>query len=807
MTILLKSKMGHKRAGYTYVLILLFLLNGISILSFGQPTPATGPAAIFIKYSQEHLQEKIYAHTDKSFYVCGEILWFKLYNVDAMLNKPAAISKVAYVELLDGSRQPVLQAKVNLESGSGNGSFFLPFSLSSGTYVLRGYTSWMKNFSTELFFEKRITIINTLKRLPAAETDTVGYSIQFFPEGGNLVAGLESKLAFHAVDINGKGIDCKGVIYNQDHDSITSFAKSRFGTGSFNFTPAKGNIYNAVVQDVTGKKITRNLPAVYEHGYTMQLTQTDSGTIKIIIQSIGQRDNAVFLLGHTRQVLKLAQWKNLVNGKTEFTLDPMELGEGVTHFTLFNEMHQPLCERLYFRRPGKKLMVDIKIDQADYGIRRKVSIGLTTHDNNGQPIAGDLSISVFRTDSLQVLDDADIQSFFWLSSELRGKVERPSYYFSSTEKEASADADNLMLTQGWSRFKWENVLVNAGPVFQFLPEYEGMLIAGKIRNKNTGLPAPNVKTYLSVPGNKYVFRSSTSDKEGNVFFNVDKFYGKNEIIVQAERGPGNYVIDINSPFSGTVGNEKNHPFRVSETWKEALLSYSISSQVENVYTDERKQKFTMPFMEDTTQFFGKPDKTYWLDDYTRFISMEEVMREYVAEVRVRKEKDNFYYRVKNGPYNLFFPQDPLLLLDGVPVFDAKKLMEFDPLKIKKLDVVTRRYFTGNDGIEGIVSYTTYSGNLNGFVLDTGAIAMEYDGLQLQREFYSPAYETQAEAESPLPDFRNVLFWSPVVITNEKGIANLDFYTSDRPGTYAVVVQGMTANGLVGSSVHYFNVDR
>ncbi|HRO69172.1 MAG TPA: carboxypeptidase-like regulatory domain-containing protein [Chitinophagaceae bacterium] len=793
--------------GLAQVVFFLALVNGSVISCAAQDAYSNPVAAALSNYIQENVQEKIYTHTDKSFYVCGEIIWYKLYNVDAATNRPANISKLAYVELLDGNGQPVLQAKIELQDGLGKGSFFLPFSLSSGNYTLRVYTNWMKNFDTQFFFEKQLTIVNTLKRLPAAESKTSEYNIRFFPEGGNLVAGLETRVAFHAVDQYGKAAWCQGIVYNQDHDSITSFTSGRFGMGSFRFKPVEGHSYNTVVKDANGSEITRELPAVYETGYTMQLVQADSQYITINIASAGQKNNTIFLLGHGRQSIQVAQSKKLVNGKAELALPVKDLREGVTHFTLFDENHRPLCERLYFKRPETRMNIDVRLDQLEYATRKKIGISITTLDTGGQPIGGDLSVSVFRTDSLQVPDDADIQSYFWLSSDLHGKVESPSYYFNSNDDDAQLNADNLMLTHGWSRFKWENVIADNKPGFRFLPEYEGMLVTGKISDKYTGVPAANVKVFLSIPGEKFVFRTTTSDASGNFLFNVGKFYGRSDIVVQAQKDPGVYLVDIKTPFSVNKESSNSPAFSISEKWKEDLLSYSVSSQVENLYTEGEKQRFSAFLTKDTTRFYGRPDKTYWLDDYTRFISLEEVMREYVAEVRVRKERDSFYYRVRNGAFNIFFEKEPLTLLDGVPVFDIKKLMEFDPLKIKKLDVVTKRFFTGNDGIEGIISYSTYDGNLGGFNLDAGAIVLEYEGLQLNREFYSPSYESNEKLESPLPDFRNVLFWAPGIITDSKGLANMDFYSSDRPGTYAIVVQGMTTDGLAGSSVHFFRVNK
>jgi hypothetical protein len=245
---------------------------------------------------------------------------------------------------------------------------------------------------------------------------------------------------------------------------------------------------------------------------------------------------------------------------------------------------------------------------------------------------------------------------------------------------------------------------------------------------------------------------------------------------------------------------------VQPAWQTELTAYSVGTQVENSYVRDKKLVFYLPESTDTTAFFGNPDKAYVLDDYTRFITMEEVMREYITEVRVRKTDNNFHFRVKNKPVNEFFDRDPLVLLDGLPVVDVNKLMEFDPLKIKRIDVLTRKYFSGSEVIDGIVSYTTYKGNLDGYTLDPGAVVIDYPGLQLQREFYSPVYENDEQARSPLPDFRNLLYWAPDIKT-VKSIHSLEFYTSDRPGRYAVIAQGIHTKGAAGSSLLFFTVNR
>ncbi len=154
-----------------------------------------------------------------------------------------------------------------------------------------------------------------------------------------------------------------------------------------------------------------------------------------------------------------------------------------------------------------------------------------------------------------------------------------------------------------------------------------------------------------------------------------------------------------------------------------------------------------------------------------------------------------------------FDKDPLILLDGVPVFDVDKIMAYDPLKVQKLEVVASKYIWGPIVADGIVSYTTYKGDLPGYSLDPHDVILDYDGLQKQRIFYSPQYATEKEQQSRLPDFRDVLYWSPDVNTDAQGKGHLSFYTGDVPGKYLVELQGISGNGDAGSESFIFNVEK
>ncbi len=341
--------------------------------------------------------------------------------------------------------------------------------------------------------------------------------------------------------------------------------------------------------------------------------------------------------------------------------------------------------------------------------------------------------------------------------------------------------------------------------FEFLPEVEGPVVNGKIINKLTGAPVAFSDAFLSIPGNDYAFSSATSDAQGVVHFGFRDIYKNNAIVVQPALQKDSFNrIDINNSYSDKFSSNSLRPLTLSRSQESILVSRSIGTQVENTYGIEKKRQYvkTSP---DTTSFYGKPDKQYNLDDYTRFQTMEEVMREFIEDVRVRKEGEKFNFKVRNRLFNTYFEEDPLVLLDGIPVSDASKIIALDPQKIKRVEVVMYNYHIGSSVFAGIVNVKSYSGEIGATQIDPNSLVIEYDGLQQQREFYSPQYGSREAEESHIPDFRNVLYWAPQITTGSDGKSQLSFYSSDLKGKFAVVVQGITTNGLPGKTVTQFEV--
>ena len=755
-------------------------------------------------YTKNNLQEKLYVHTDKNFYVANEICWFKIYNVDAIFNKPLNLSKVAYLELIDNNNKAVWQEKIALNEGSGKGSILIPTSIATGNYTLRAYTNWMKNFNEDFFFEKKISILNpSLTQENNYTPSKENYSIQIFPEGGNLVAGQLAKVAFKIVNQFGKGVQAKGSLINGKGDTITKCTTSSLGIGSmgmgsFTFTPQANQGYSLSLTTNDDKIINQKLPNVFEKGYTLSLGNSASdrsSTININIAGIQLENTNVYLLVHARGIVSHTIAGQIKNGSCTLAIEKSTLNEGINIFTLFNQAQEPVCERLYFSYPKNVLETSLELESPILEKRRKVNLQIATKQTNNGFAAANLSMAVYKIDSIQTLDENNIQNYIWLSSDLTGNIENPASYFQNNDSNALLAMDELMLVNGWRRFKWENVLSIATPSFKYLPEYAGSIITGKMVQKGSTTPVKDISGFISMPSKNTLFKAAISDENGNIKFEFPQLYNDGQLILQADSSKYNaHKIEIDNPFYISKNNSQIiEPIMLPKLNKEMVQQLNSNIEIQNHFKADNFNHFIAPTI-DTNAFYYKPDYTYYLDLYARFTTMEEVIREYVTPLTLTKNEGRFQLAVYDDQNKRFFDKAPLVLLDGVPILNMDKFIEYDPLKIRKLEVVSRTYFSCNMAFNGIANFITYNGKMEGYELDPRATLIDYKGLQLQREFLAPVYENQNQIDNRSPDFRHLLNWSANINTTSQGKINTAFYTSDVPGKYAIIVQGISKQG-------------
>lgn len=738
-------------------------------------------------------QEKLYLHTDRTSYLTGETMWFKTYRVDASGHSLIDWSKILYVEILDKNQTPVLQAKFPLDRNGSDGSLFLPASLTSGNYVLRAYTNWMKNSGADFFFNQAITILNPFVPLDGVQDSVqtkLTYDAQFFPEGGDLVYGLESVVGVRVVDTRGHGVVCKGAVLNEQNDTVSRFSTSKFGLTKFLFTPQKSSTYHVNLVDRDKKLHQYSLPSPRAEGYVMHVADTEDNKIRVIVTGTNNNKQTLYVLGHTRQKLKLQQKVVMQNGRAAFEFDESLLEAGVSVITVFDDNLKARCERLYFKAPSESERVSVHVSGNPYltKARQPVTLDFSFLENIDTIRNGVFSMSVYKLDSLD-LPAENISEYLCLTSDLSGSVEQPAYYFS---RDASRDdIENLMLTHGWRRFDWDKIQ-KKNVQSQFMPEIGGHLITAQITEKESGKAADRVPVYITFMGNPVNTYVSQS-QEGRILFETEPITGNRSLIAQSDpNSKGVFRIELDDPFFDKASFVAPR-FNLTSQQIQALEQRSIHMQVQNLfYGNADVREATYPYK----AFYGKPDETYQLDDYTRFPTLEEVMREYVPGIRVKKRKDDFHLSIIDQVNKASFSDDPLVLVDGVPVFDINKLMEIDPLKLKQLDVIKKRWYLNAMAYDGIVSFTSYKGDLAAYQPSEQALLVNYKGLEATREFFSPQYSIDKSGTETLPDARRVLFWSTGALNPQHKVK---FFTSDIAGEYRIVIQALSGKGLPG---HY-----
>lgn len=625
----LLSPVFAKSAGRTGVLLLAGWL-ALAHAAAAQTAPLDSLSGLTAKLRQHEARdphEKLLLHLDRPLYLSGETMWFKVYAVDGATGRPLPLSSVAYVEVLNARHQPVLQGKVAMRQATGQGSFLLPAGLAAGTYTVRAYTSWMRNFGRDTYFHTTVTVVNTSMASGTTAKASATYDAQFFPEGGNLVRGLPGRVGFKITKEAGRGVAATGKVLNQRGAVVATFRTLRLGMGSFELTPATGpDAYTAVVQLPNGQPLTRDLPRALEQGYALRLDQTDPTHLRLTVTASPGHPATVYLLGHAHQQIALATRLTLANGQASTTLERAALPEGIMHFTVFTTEQQPVCERLYFRPATRTLALTARPDKAQYGIRDKVQLQVSAAEGP-TPLAASLSMAVYRLDSLNQQALPALDRVLWLTSELKGTVENPDYYFTATGPEALEATDNLLLTQGWSRWRWADVLAATPPAREFLPETNGPLVRARLTRAGTQVPVPYVMTYLATPSRVVRLNNAMSNAQGLVQFELGSFNDPHEIMLQADTAQDSTSrLTVLDPFSTHYAEVGPRHVGLLPRFQADYARRHLQAQAERTFAGRHRFEFT-PENVDSLAFYGKPSEQYLLDKYTRFKVMEEVLRE------------------------------------------------------------------------------------------------------------------------------------------------------------------------------------
>jgi len=835
-------------------------------------------------FSKRFIQEKVYLHFDNTSYYQGDHIWFKCYVVSGQ-HQLSQLSRTLYVELLNPGGEIIDKRILKIEDGQCHGDFLLnqlPFY--SGFYEVRAYTKYMINFGEDVIFSRLLPVFNrpkaegnfeeknmlgygrygpsgsySMKRDPPVRENKV--NLRFFPEGGHLVQGVESRVAFEATDESGNPIDVTGIVMDGNRQELCSITTLHEGKGVFTCTPGEGQRKDIAEVEYAGRKYRFDLPSSMPQGVVMEvdnLSHPDS--IGITLRK--NVNTPVEMLGVAMMSggkLQNYCFVRMEDNETGFQMDKSRLPAGVSQIVLFNDRGEIVCDRLIFTVRNELIHI-VKTEKSPSPTQpyALIEMGLSVADRDANPVQTSFSVSV-RDGANDVENNHTILTELLLMSEIKGYVRNPSYYFDALETEnfPSLHLDLLLMVQGWRRYSWElmtGVKTENFPSLQlkYLPE-QGIEISGTVMHhpligKPKPQPAVDVDLVLYDVGKEdgqgaSAVASIVTDDDGRFSF-VSDVEGRWSMILKAsEKGKTkNYQVVLDRLFSPEL-----------RRYRYADLQVNIAENIQAIITDEETiedlkedDDLFLTAYADSLAKLGIGERVQHLDEVTvtakRSTKEQEIYRNRstsVAYYDAASELEDIYDRgnffIGNNIHEMLMNMNEDFQIKrrwGAEMehefLDYKNRMalyvvNYQPVswdetgyfKYKHIELSAIKSIYINEHTVSMCQYlitppTTSCINILGtfsciVFIETypdGEIPVEAaKGIRKTwLEGYSQVKEFYSPNYSelpPEPDYRRTLYWNPMVTPDETGKANLSFYNNSRCTNFIISAETITPFGMIG----------
>lgn len=776
--------------------------------------------------------EKAYLQFDKPYYAIGDTIYFKGYITVGAQHNLSALSGILYADLIGPDNKIYRSLKLPIVSGTTSGDFTLADSLKGGNYRVRAYTQWMRNEGESSFFEQAFAVASMhAKRIPESGTPKSGGSvsaaykpaIKFLPEGGNLIIGNYSKVAFKAIRSDGLGIDVKGTVVDDMQAEICSFASSHLGMGALVFVPQAGRTYKANVAYADGTTGTIDLPTATNKGYTIAINNTAGDTIRLRVTAGNATANErLSLLGQVGGVVYYAAEKQSDSRLFTAVIPKHKFPTGIVQFTLFSQTGEPLNERLVFVNNNDQLKLHISTPVQSYAPRQKVTIDIDAKNNENTSSTGSFSVAVIDETAVPVdsLSENSILSNLLLTSDLKGTVEQPNYYFISRNENTQADLDNLMLTQGYRHFEWKRVLGTSQAPLTYQPE-KTLQLTGTVTLRNK--PLNNAKVTLFTKSGGGLLLDTVTDENGKFAFKDLSFPDSTQFLVQARIPKGQNAVMLNPdsvPQIPAVIFKAGTAAAVNDTGE---ISPAYLANQRRFYQEQQKygiNKHAIMLREvkikSKKDFTKRSQNLNGAGNADQIVTAEELKDLVGATLAFRLRNKLFPlvgFDTKGIPFSTrpldFLNPGPMLIVVDGGYMDIEQFNNLDPDRIQSIEILTSpNYATmyGTLGGHGIMVITSKRGPDYTYErYAPGVVTYHPQGYYKAREFYSPQYDNP-KTNQKISDFRSTIYWKPDLITNKDGKATFSYFNSDNKGTYRVVIEGIDADGNLGRQVYRYTVE-
>lgn len=653
--------------------------------------------------------------------------------------------------------------------------------------------------------------------IPVTISREKNIDLQFMPEGGALVAGFNAKVGFKAVGEDGKGVAVSGSVTDQNQKQVTVFKSSHNGMGNFELLPEKGMHYTAKVTLHDGDVNTYPLPLVKTSGTVLQVKNLSGDSLQVNIaatDSLVRAGNSYFLLAKARGVICYGAVVDLRRAKFMHSRLSADLfPSGIVHFILMTTSGQPLNERLVYIDHHDVLRFDIRPDQQAYSPKDSVALHIKVTDKAGDPVVGNFSMAV--TDDAQVKTDSlgtdNIFSRMLLTSDLKGYVEEPGYYFQDNET-ARRDLDNLLLTQGWVTYDQ--------PAGKLPFEAEtGFEVRGRVNNLfNKGLKKTELVLLSTRP---QIIMDTVTDKDGRFVF--DHFPRVDTPVFVLKTANRNFNVNIEvdetppPAFSSPVVPRIIPWYVNADTTLMNFVKSNAHMQQLQYYPDGgRILKEVKITAKKTVKNSYNPNGPGEADVVMDEKDLEQAGKKTWAQLCEEKipgfHEEIFYHHAYHPHYEVF-KRYVILIVNGemmsraINSFDIVQFLNFHTAEdIKGIEAITSskyiyryiREFFASQLIDpetiAFVEITTRSGDFK-MPFTPGTYLYKPLAISWPKQFYKPKYTIKDTVN--LTDLRSTIDWEPNISTDKNGEATVWFYAAGSASTYSIIIEGVDGNGLLG----------
>jgi TonB-dependent SusC/RagA subfamily outer membrane receptor len=762
---------------------------------------------------------------DKTFTVGNSIANTVITQVDYTYSKDVKGQKVmASLNYADMAGKPLINKEVTYQvvldfrtilKGNGitdsKGNLLISF-VNNQPFILKSG----KILTTIRLDEK----ISASKNFPVKSTSNET-DVKFFPEGGDMINGISTRVAFKALGSDGLGIAVSGYISDQNNVRMSEFQSEHAGMGSFKIKPISSSTYTAYITFKDGSEKAIPLPKVKTQGYVLTADNTDPNELKIIISTteLDQPDSELTLVAQTNGQVQFVS-KNKMNSRTfNASIPKSRFPTGILQLTLFSPKNEPVAERLVFINHSDFLKINVSTDKAEFQKREKVKLMLDVSDPKGKPTLGSFSIAIVDETKVPVdeASETSIISNLLLSSDLKGFIEQANYYFTDTSEAKVRQLDNLLLTQGWRRFEWKNILSNNYPTLVYRPE-RSMQVSGKVTSLN-GKPVIGGKVTLFSSSGTSILLDTLTDMNGLFRFDNLYFNDSTKFIVQArnERDKKNVEIYLDRIPAQLVTKNKNEAM-LEVNVNKSMFAYLKNSRaqyddlkrngmiVRNILLDEVKVVDTKVEAKNSSNLngAGRADAIIKAEQLQNCFDIAQCIQGRIAGIMVM---NGIVYSMRSMN-SLSGPIPMQLVLDGA-FLEPDFLSSINPNDVETIEILKSGANTaiyGSRGGGGVIIITTKRGENNrGYKNYAPGIAgYNPKGYYKGREFYSPNYD-DPKINSKIADLRTTIYWNPNVISDSTGKASVEFYNSDGTGNYKAIVEGINIDGTIGRQLFRYSV--